>query len=542
MDKIESMRLRYYFSLFIIFLITTLVNITFSFRLGRLSAPPLYDDVEYFASAIKILVFSEGNGFFSIIKAFLLDPPHAPLSTATGLLGFWLFGPSPVSAYIANAWVLAVYILTVLIISRPLENLISRILFVLIFMFIPASHAIINEFRPDMAAGLLFGLAVYLICNVNFETTSFRKSIGIGLLTATAIIAKPSALIITLPIFGFALIGTVINQSYMLRIGLQPIVTLLLPGLCSFGLVFIPFIIFWGANTFRYIYQALVTNADIWGTPGDWVFHWTYHSVGMGGKQALGPFLIAGLVIILFDVIVVLNKRNTSEPRGILLFYLILVVIYGGMASSNEKTVFQGSFFYFPFVIGLAHALKRLILRYRCEWADKDNRGTIIFLASLVAILLLFVPLASSYTITSTNQKASIHAYNETVSQVSARINEMMVTQGCIRNSYKIMDTSPDPFPSIGVAFSVASQGLRLENGSTYFAKSYKELFALLADTDFVLSPDPNMPGVGHHLPGLKYLAQLNDELIINPSFEHHKIDAVSGYPLWLFIRSCKQH
>jgi 4-amino-4-deoxy-L-arabinose transferase-like glycosyltransferase len=542
MNKLESMRLRYYFALFIIFLVTILVNITYSFRLGRLSAPPLYDDVVYFASAIKILTFSEGNGFFSVIKAFLLDPPHAPLSTATGLLGFWLIGPNPVAAYIASTWVLAIYILVVSIISKPLDNSFTRFLFVLIFMFIPASHALINEFRPDMAAGLLFGLTIYAICNVNLNTISRRRSIGIGLLVAATMIAKPSALVITFPIVGAVFIGAILNHSSLLSVGLKPIIARLLPGLCSFALVIIPFFIFWGANTFRYIYQVLVTNADIWRTPGDWVFHWTYHSFGLGGKQALGPFLIAGLVIILFDFIAVFNKRNTSESRGILLFYLILVLIYGGMSSSNEKTVFQGSFFYFPFVIVLADALKRLILKYRCKWAGKDNRGTIIFLASIVTVLFLFVPLATSYTITSANQKASIHAYNETVSQVSTRINEMMLTQGCIRNSYKIMDTSPDPFPSIGVLFSVASQGLRLENGNTYFAKSYKELFALLADTDFVLSPDPNMPGVGHHLPGLKYLAQLNDELMINPSFEHHKIDTIYGYPLWLFIRSCKQH
>jgi hypothetical protein len=262
----------------------------------------------------------------------------------------------------------------------------------------------------------------------------------------------------------------------------------------------------------------------------------------MGGTQALGPFLTAGLVILLVDFIAVFKKRSNIEYRGFLLFYLILVIVYIGMSLTNEKTVFQGSFFYFPFIIGFAHALIRLIIKYKSKKADQNSKGTVIFLTTIVTILILFIPLASTYTIASANQKSAIHAFNETVFKVSARMNEMMITPGCIRNSYKIMDTSPDPFPSIGIVFSVASQGLRLENGSTYFAKSFNDLFALLADADFVLSPDPNMPGVGHHLPGLAFLTQLNDNLMKNPSFEHQKIDTISGYPLWLFVRSCEMH
>jgi hypothetical protein len=115
-----------------------------------------------------------------------------------------------------------------------------------------------------------------------------------------------------------------------------------------------------------------------------------------------------------------------------------------------------------------------------------------------------------------------------------------MNTPGCIHDNYKIVDTSPDPFPSIGIVFALATQGIKLENNSSYLSKSFDELVVKLADTDFVLSPDHNMPGVGRHLPGLKFLAQVNDELMINPLFDHHKIDTISGYPLWLFVRICK--
>jgi hypothetical protein len=539
MQKYEIPKSVYYSILLIIFMIVLLANISHSFRVGRLSAPPLYDDVSYFASAIKILAFSEGKGLASIVVAFLSNPVHAPLSTATGIFGFWLIGPNPVSAYIANAWILAVYLVSISTASKPLNNLLSRVLFVSIFMFVPASHAIVNEFRPDMAAGLLFGLAGYAICNVNFEVLSRQRSIEIGLLAAVAMIAKPSALIITGPMLGFAFICALLIQFQILGGDFRAIIARTLPGLFSFGLIIIPFLLLWGASTFSYIYQALITNADIWRTPGDWIFHWTYHSFGMGGKQALGPFLIAGLIIFTVDFIAVLKERSNIESRRIILFYLFLVVIYLGMSTTNEKTVFQGSFFYFPFVIGIAHSLIRLIIKHRENWADKD-KVTVTFLAIIVAVVVVFSPLTSTYTIASATQKISFHAYNEAVFQISERINKMMNTPGCIHDNYKIVDTSPDPFPSIGIVFALATQGIKLENNSSYLSKSFDELVVKLADTDFVLSPDHNMPGVGRHLPGLKFLAQVNDELMINPLFDHHKIDTISGYPLWLFVRICK--
>ena len=213
------------------------------------------------------------------------------------------------------------------------------------------------------------------------------------------------------------------------------------------------------------------------------------------------------------------------------------------MSLTNEKTVFQGSFFYFPYIVGSANGLQRIISSHEHRASFNKNKNlTTLFLGLVLLTLVLFVPLATTYTTMTFDQKSSVTTYRETVSIISSRINKMMKTPGCIHSVYSIITTSPDPFPAEAVILPLISKGFSLRSDATYFSRTYEDLLSMIDGTDFILSPDPNMPGVGHHLPGLKYLAQFNAELTISSSFEHQKIETDSGYPLWLFTRSCDKN
>jgi hypothetical protein len=102
------------------------------------------------------------------------------------------------------------------------------------------------------------------------------------------------------------------------------------------------------------------------------------------------------------------------------------------------------------------------------------------------------------------------------------------------------VDTNPDPFPAMAVAFAIARPHLRMNVDTTCLTRSSKEALSKLAEANFVLSPDAEMPGINRHLPGVQIQPFLNDVLSNTPSFDRKMVDTIQGRPLWLFIRRCE--
>ena len=523
-----------------LFVVSVLANISLSLRHGRLLAPPLYDDVSYLKDAMERLMFrGEGNGMWGTLSSFVLAPPHSPFSTATGMLGFWLFGPYPVSAYVAGSWMLAVYVFALILMSRPLGDPLKRLLFVAAFLFVPASHAIVNEFRPDMGAGLLFGLALHAICTEEMASSNVRRMLGIGLLAAVAVIAKPSAVVATVPMLGLAAVISVLRHSFPAGRPVREVLAWLIPAGGVFACIIVPFAILWGPKTVPYIYQALVTNIDVWRTPGSRGFHWAFHSFGIGGSLGLGPFLYVGLVVYLGNLTWAIGRKFPPESQGFLGYLGVLCVLYVAMANSEEKTVFQGSFFYFPFVVGMAHALGRNLAALQRLSPPVGAAAAAVLLTAATAALVLFEPFASTYTQPPAASVQAAPVYDSVLAAVIRHVKEEQGSPACFRPVPKIVATNPYPFPNSAIVFAAATRGIRLDLANTYLSRSFEEARAKVLDSDFVMGVDPGMPGLNRHLPGTRFMGAINDLMKSDPAFSTEVVGRVGEFPVWLYTRRC---
>lgn len=483
---------------------STAVNIGLALQSGRLAVVPLYDDVVYLNDAYSRLAFGTGATIWDWAVSFAANPPHSPLSTLTAMIGYSLAGPFVVGPYLANIWILAVYTAAIYLIARRSLDDKASLLVAAIFLFVPAAHAMVNEFRPDMAGGLLMGLSLYLILTTRWEDMASAKRAMLGLLAGIAVTAKPSAVIITIPLIGLASVIGMAQAVYYGGSLSRAIRALYLP-LLMFLLVIVPFGLIWGAQIVSYVTQALFTNADIWSTPGDFVFHWTYHSFGEGGRLGLGPFLQAGLVAIAIDAIVSIRTWRERSSVSALSYYAILVIIYLGMSIHSQKTSFQGSFFYVPFAIGVAMALT-----CRLGWVSGrvNSRKAVAWLltATLVAVGI-FLPPATLFTNTA-YFAGTLALRDRVVDEIEKRMAERFIEE-CSDRRLGFASLSPNPLNPEAVALAVAAKsGGRIDASELYFQRSAESLMNAALASDFVL-----LPGKAHFnsasMPSFAYIDEV---------------------------------
>ena len=498
---------------------------------------PLYDDAGYLLDAMSRIVFDSGFGLLSVIHSFVQAPPHAPLSTITAMAGFWLIGPEPSSAYIANSWILLIYIGIILWASKPLGYSISRLLIVFIFLYLPASHAIINEFRPDLAAGLLFGYSSYLICTFDITSNKINRKIKIALLASFACIAKPTAIILTGPMLLIAMGLTCIRYGQLN--GYTNIGKWLVPFLFPVLIILIPSIYFLGGHTYNYIIKALVTNNDVWKTSGDALFHLNFHLFGYGGKTALGPFIYIGICSYLLVIFGAIKAKSIQSDSGKLCYLIFLVILYCGMSQSSEKTIFQGSFFYFPFIIGAIPICSNLVLSLSKIQKKFFNDMGLIFSLISASFFLFFFPFASTYSSPPLLALDSKIAYANLISLLYKNTSAIKQNNICYKYKFRVTSTNPDPFPMQSALIHVAAMGINVEPFDTYFIRTAKEIDELTMSSDFVLAADPSMPGLNNIIPGYLFTEHIIQNLKQDPNFTHEIVANIQGFPLWLFSKKC---
>ncbi len=219
--------------------------------------PPIYDDVGYLLDAYLRLTSERVSSIFETLRSFYLDPPHAPFSTLAAMLGFSLIGPKLAAPYMMGIWPLALYAFAIyIVVRRELSPSVSGVLAVC-FLFARAPQLLMSEFRPDIPAGVVFAVAIYLLIFTNY--VSMASCAVAGIVAALAIMAKPTAFVATIPVLCAAsFIGVVrpfdpaIQDRRMLyrnaAIGVLSALVILMP----FGLI-------WGPSIADYTYAVLVT-------------------------------------------------------------------------------------------------------------------------------------------------------------------------------------------------------------------------------------------------------------------------------------------
>ncbi len=520
-----------------IYLVTLVVNLGFSLREGRLASVPTFDDVGYLADALNRVVFAEGHGLWSPFASFWWDAPHAPISTLTAMLGFWAFGPNPASAYIANGWVLALYIFVLARISRPLRSLLARGLFVAVLAYVPAAHAMVTEFRPDMAGGLLFALAVYAMVTTDFRSATWRDRLVLVVVAACATIMKPSAIVLTIPALGVAFAAALVAQGLFTRPEKGRLIRGGLVCVLLYALALVPFFIVFGGQTISYISDVLFKDADIWTTPGDRWFHWTYHWSGPGAKEAIGDFRRPLIAFLIVDIILYIRYPVYRRP-GVIPFYVTMAVVFCAMAISREKTTFQGSYFYLPLVLAGAAAFVRIAAAARSRWDVVAPFFTTSALSVCLGLAVLFLPLGGAYFPRAKDGPEAISLMPRMTDAIFAlNKNEWFDSQSCRDHLMRIVVTNYDPLTAEAIQMALAEGGVQVRPEYVFFTRSLQEALEVIDRVDLVVMVDPGAVQTQPWLPVTKLVPDIFKYLSNQPGVRRIEVGTYRQKPYWLFVK-----
>ena len=508
----------------VLILIVGCLNLSLSMRQGSLAMPPIYDDVGYLLDAYSRLASEQVSSIFGIVRSFYNDPPHAPFSTLTAMLGFALVGPTVVGPYMVNIWALALYGFAIYAIGRRYVSPPVSLLIAACLLFAPAPHLLMSEFRPDIAAGVVFSVALYAL--IFTEYSSMVACAIAGLLTALAIIAKPTAFVATIPILGVAwMIGAVRPLDLSVSDRGQRFKNALVVLLVA-GLVLVPFGLIWGPSIVRYAYDALVTHRDVWASSGSSFFHWTFYSFGGGGSRLLGWFFKAGACAIVFDIALSVRLvRNSRASYSALAYYAILVPIYVGLALDSGKSVYLGSYFGLPWLFATALACARLLSRVS---------GTVRAAASLSGTL------ACCLVASPTSQHQDSRTWPEATEIRNAVLAAIEAIPNSCSRPRSIAVFAPYPVTVEAIALEAALRGYdRLVPKQLFFSASVDEMVAGAMASDFVLGPNRFGATVQSNLPGFKFLAQAEAVLDGDSKWKRIALPGLADPPV-LYHKACR--
>lgn len=376
----------------LLFVLSLLGDLHFLQLQSRLATSAALESVVYLNDAMRRYVFDLQTGFGGLWSSLLGDPPRAPLSTLTALVGFRLFGPQLASAYLASGWILAAYIAAMAWISRPLKGVVSRLLFVAASLFAQVSQAMVTEFRPEMAAGLLFALALLAITTTDLVSASLGRRTLAVVLAMLATIAKPSEAVLAIVGLGTAVAVTVLLQARAGRTPWPKLVAAAALPTIGYVVLLTPFALLYGRQILDYGYQALATSADVWRTGGGPLTDWTYHLLGYGATKALLPFNFIGIVLIAIDIGRLHRSAPGIERSAAYSLYGTIAILYVVMALSAERSPYQGSYLYLPFLFAGAIAGACVLSTVRPVWHVTAG------LAVLVVVLAVTRPYGSAYS------------------------------------------------------------------------------------------------------------------------------------------------
>jgi hypothetical protein len=379
--------------------ITASLSLRLAEQFGRLSVPPLYDDVVYFLAAAQWLNAAPSHGFAANLYGLLHQ--HAPFSTLTAVIGFTLSPNSFLGPYAINAVTILVFLLGV---ARLLWrcSLVDIVTCLVGAACVPMLWQTMTEARPDLPWGLALGLAIGAVLHRPLLQRSRWSIFRLGVLCGLASAIKPSAFPASFACIGLAAGAQLVCEC--LESGIQTLRVAVtragLPALLfAAGLLAgaAPIIGIELVQTIRYILRAMIHDRDFWVLDESFRTSLMHYSIGFEGRLALNYWLWVGLALATVRVcLAVLNdRRDVGMSATILAAGLIAYAI---PTLSNIKSYFLGAMFYGVFVVtmmlnfgavvaGLDAVISRLMLRPALQrWL---NSG--LHLVPLAAVLSLFL-------------------------------------------------------------------------------------------------------------------------------------------------------
>jgi hypothetical protein len=501
--------------------ITATLSLELARQFGRLSVPPLYDDVVYFLSAAQWLNAAQSHGIAANLYGLLHQ--HAPFSTLTAIVGLSLLPGSYVGPYAVNAVIILAFLLGIAHLARRL-SLVDIATCLVGAACVPVFWQTMTEARPDLPFGLALGLAVGAVLCRPFLQRSRRSVLILGVLCGLAVSIKPSAFPASLTCIGLIAGCQLLREclesdvrtfrAAVTRAG--PPALLFAAGLLAGAAVIVGVDLI---KTIGYILRAMIYDRDFWTIDESFRTSLQHYSIGFEGQLALNYWLWVGLALaaVRFGLALLSDRRDVGATATIL---AAVLVAYAIPTLPSVKSYFLGAMFYGVFVVtmtlnfgaviaGLDAVISRLMLNPALQrWLRSG-----LHVVPLAAVLLLFaancfpgrVGLATALNPdqiqdirTATAKVWSLLQQKSLMPDIAPSVQPGKVPV--------VSFSSPYPVSSTTIELYAVQARMRLEVRGEYFNRTLDtaEKALLASDVAIVTSSIP------HNLPG----PRMGDELI----------------------------
>jgi hypothetical protein len=478
---------------------------------GRLSVPPLYDDVSYFLDAIRWMNAVGDQGIAAGVWNLLHD--HAPFSTMVAITGFALFPGSFIGPYLVHAVVVFAFLLGIVWLAwrRPVLEIAACLIAV---SCVPVLWHTVTEARPDLPSGLFIGLAAAAIVRRGVLDRGAHALAGLGVACALAVSIKPTAFFATLAFLGSSFAIRLFvdcletgGLRHSIRKALGVLLRFVLPLLATTALLIGPALV----ETVTYILHVFIGQRDLWTTGESFLAGLLRFSIGGEGQFGLHYWLAIGTGLMLLRLVLAAICGRAALRDAVVLLASVLIA-YAIPSVAAIKTYYFGAIFYGLFVVAMVLngcASLELIeeLLVRCGFRNDVRRtlltaGRVLALAFVLQLFLRHVVIGqiSIATPLSAQQQESIRLATGRLWSLLREIKPE--TPGPLHVGF----SSPYPVTSAAIQLYAAQAKMNLVvRDELYFRSAQETGDALLKSEILVLSSS-----IQHTLVG----PRVGDELI----------------------------
>lgn len=324
----------------------TYFNISQSIVRGKLSLPPVYDDVSYLLQgAIWVNAFREG-GIGELISAPIA---HSPVMVVIAFVGFLLFGFKVWAPYAVNGILVFGILLGLDLLARKLP-LYQRLLLPITALTYPLMANVVMEFRPDILCSIVMSFFVACCFQLNWQSPHGIYKFIISSLLALGLLCKPSIFPITLLIGMIALSFSIIadwdwqdvrrfNKTFLFQRLIRNNIKLI-----GMSLILVsPYYLFGGLKfALNYIQVVMFgANREIWIPSFSPAYSLLYYLTGRGGWM-MGAWFWVDIILLIITLATVIYRKQRDLAQKAIAAVLTLLMAYASVTIPSTKSPFLG--------------------------------------------------------------------------------------------------------------------------------------------------------------------------------------------------------
>lgn len=315
-----------------------------SLAMGRLSAPPTYDDVTYMADAQRRLLTFYAEGPLETLIEAVREPPHSPWNTALAMGAFMVFGTQDWAPAAVNGVGVAGLLLWLAWRGRELSLVWQGVIAAFLLTW-PFAGQVIVHFRPDLACGLVVAWTTLLIARGPWVTADRRRHWLAGVGLALALWIKPTFSPVTLALVAIALAARAVSDFVLVRPrpGWRQVAVSWARCLGVGAVVAAPYYLVASRRVYEYVhFHSFGVFKDVWEPALAGAERWLYYLAGPGGQLLLSEWLYLWAALAVASAVVAWRWHRRAF-RAVPAVAAVFLATYVLVTLPAHKNVFLGA-------------------------------------------------------------------------------------------------------------------------------------------------------------------------------------------------------